>query len=98
MTDVPLPALLDALFVFLILSGFLFGSETAMMAANRRHFRHALENLHRGAKRLGVNMVHTQGRSGVGTCVFRPSGDCLQSLQTMACVASSSDDSVFDQY
>jgi Mg2+/Co2+ transporter CorB len=49
MTDVPLSALLGALFVLLILSGFFSGSETAMMAANRFRLRHAAQKGHRGA-------------------------------------------------
>lgn len=50
MTDVPLTALLGALFLLLILSGIFSGSETAMMAANRYRLRHAAQNGHRGAK------------------------------------------------
>lgn len=50
MTDLPLPVLLGALFVLLILSGIFSGSETAMMAANRYRLRHAAQNGHRGAK------------------------------------------------
>ena len=50
MTDIPLPALLGALFVLLILSGIFSGSETAMMAANRFRLRHAAQNGNRGAK------------------------------------------------
>lgn len=49
MTDVPLSALLGALFVLLILSGVFSGSETAMMAANRFRLRHAAQKGHRGA-------------------------------------------------
>lgn len=49
MTDIPLSALLGALFVLLILSGIFSGSETAMMAANRFRLRHAAQNGHRGA-------------------------------------------------
>jgi Mg2+/Co2+ transporter CorB len=50
MTDIPLSALLGALFVLLLLSGFFSGSETAMMAANRYRLRHAAQNGDRGAK------------------------------------------------
>jgi Mg2+/Co2+ transporter CorB len=50
MTDLPLPAMLGALFVLMILSGIFSGSETAMMAANRYRLRHAAQNGHRGAK------------------------------------------------
>ncbi|AXS79056.1 HlyC/CorC family transporter [Dechloromonas sp. HYN0024] len=50
MTDLPLSAMLGALFVLLILSGIFSGSETAMMAANRYRLRHAAQNGHRGAK------------------------------------------------
>ena len=49
MIDIPLSALLGALFVLLILSGIFSGSETAMMAANRFRLRHAAQNGHRGA-------------------------------------------------
>ena len=49
MTDVPLTALLGALFVLLILSGIFSGSETAMMAANRFRLRHAAQKGNRGA-------------------------------------------------
>jgi Mg2+/Co2+ transporter CorB len=50
MTDLPLPVLLGALFILLILSGIFSGSETAMMAANRFRLRHAAQNGYRGAK------------------------------------------------
>lgn len=50
MTDIPLSALLGALFVLLILSGIFSGSETAMMAANRFRLRHAAQSGNRGAK------------------------------------------------
>jgi Mg2+/Co2+ transporter CorB len=50
MTDIPLSALLGALFVLLILSGIFSGSETAMMAASRFRLRHAAQNGNRGAK------------------------------------------------
>lgn len=50
MTDIPLTALLGALFILLILSGIFSGAETAMMAANRYRLRHAAQNGHRGAK------------------------------------------------
>jgi Mg2+/Co2+ transporter CorB len=49
MTDIPLSALLGALFVLLILSGIFSGSETAMMAANRFRLRHAAQKGQRGA-------------------------------------------------
>lgn len=50
MTDLPLSALLGALFVLLLLSGVFSGAETAMMAANRFRLRHAAKNGHRGAQ------------------------------------------------
>lgn len=50
MADFPLPALLAALLLLLILSGFFSGSETAMMAANRYRLRHLAQTGHRGAK------------------------------------------------
>ena len=57
MTDIPLSALLGALFVLLIFSGIFSGSETAMMAANRFKLRHAAQNGHRGAK-LAVALLN----------------------------------------
>lgn len=50
MTDLPLSALLGALFLLLLLSGIFSGAETAMMAANRFRLRHAAQNGQRGAK------------------------------------------------
>lgn len=49
MADIPLSALLGALLLLLILSGFFSGSETAMMAANRYRLRHLAQTGHRGA-------------------------------------------------
>ena len=57
MSDVPLSALLGALFVLLILSGIFSGSETAMMAANRFRLRHAAQNGHKGAQ-LAVALLN----------------------------------------
>ncbi|MEY2632908.1 MAG: hypothetical protein RIR00_1562 [Pseudomonadota bacterium] len=50
MADLPLTALLGALLILLICSGFFSGSETAMMAANRYRLRHRAQQGHRGAK------------------------------------------------
>lgn len=50
MNELPLPALLGALFMLLILSGFFSGAETAMMAANRYRLRHKAQTGHHGAK------------------------------------------------
>lgn len=50
MTELPLPILLGALFLLLILSGIFSGAETAMMAANRFRLRHAAQNGDRGAR------------------------------------------------
>lgn len=50
MSDIPLSALLVALLVLLVLSGFFSMSETAMMAANRYRLRHLASQGHRGAK------------------------------------------------
>lgn len=50
MADIPLSALLGALLLLLILSGFFSGAETAMMAANRYRLRHLAQTDHRGAK------------------------------------------------
>lgn len=49
MADIPLSALLAALLILLILSGFFSGAETAMMAANRYRLRHLAQTGHRGA-------------------------------------------------
>lgn len=56
MTDIPLPALLGALVLLLLLSGIFSGAETAMMAANRYRLRHAAQNGHRGA-RLALSLL-----------------------------------------
>lgn len=50
LSDIPLSALLIALLVLLVLSGFFSMSETAMMAANRYRLRHLASQGHRGAK------------------------------------------------
>lgn len=50
MPDIPLSALLGALLLLLVLSGFFSGAETAMMAANRYRLRHLAQNGHQGAK------------------------------------------------
>lgn len=50
LSNIPLSALLAALLVLLVLSGFFSMSETAMMAANRYRLRHLASQGHRGAK------------------------------------------------
>jgi Mg2+/Co2+ transporter CorB len=65
MTDLPLPALIGALFVLLVLSGFFSGSETSMMAANRFRLRHAAQNGHRGAQLALVLLEHTDKLLGL---------------------------------
>ncbi len=50
MDDIPLSALLIALVVLLICSGFFSASETSLMAINRYRLRHLAKSGHRGAK------------------------------------------------
>lgn len=57
MADLPLSALIGALLVLLVLSGFFSGSETAMMAANRYRLRHLAQSGHRGAQ-LAVALLN----------------------------------------
>ena len=65
MTDLPLSAMLGALFVLVILSGIFSGSETAMMAANRYRLRYAAQNGHRGAKLALVLLAQTDKLLGL---------------------------------
>ncbi len=57
MSELPLSALIAALLILLVLSGFFSGSETAMMAANRYRLRHLAQNGHRGAQ-LAVALLN----------------------------------------
>ncbi len=50
MNDIPLGALFTALAIFIVLSGFFSGSETALMTLNRYRLRHLANNGHRGAR------------------------------------------------
>ena len=50
MDDIPLWALLAALFTLLLLSAFFSSSETAMMALNRYRLKHLVDSDHRSAK------------------------------------------------
>lgn len=50
MDDIPLSALLIALIILLICSGFFSASETSLMAINRYRLRHLAKTGHRGAK------------------------------------------------
>ncbi|HJW26210.1 MAG TPA: CNNM domain-containing protein [Rhodocyclaceae bacterium] len=65
MAEFPLSALLAALVVLLILSGFFSGSETAMMAANRYRLRHLAQTGHRGAKLALALLARTDKLLGV---------------------------------
>jgi Mg2+/Co2+ transporter CorB len=49
--DIPLSALLLALFLLILLSAFFSGSETGLMTLNRYRLRHLAENGHPGARR-----------------------------------------------
>ncbi len=49
MDDVPLGALLGALFLLLLCSAFFSGTETALMSLNRYRLRHLAQSGHRGA-------------------------------------------------
>jgi len=57
MSELPLSALIAALLILLVLSGFFSGSETAMMAANRYRLRHLAQSGHRGAQ-LAVALLN----------------------------------------
>jgi len=50
--DVPLGALLLALFLLILLSAFFSGSETGLMTLNRYRLRHLADKQHRGALRV----------------------------------------------
>ncbi len=50
MIDLPLPVLIGALVVLIVLSGCFSGSETALMAVNRYRLRHRARQGHRGAR------------------------------------------------
>ena len=52
MDDVPLSALLLALFLLILLSAFFSGSETGLMTLNRYRLRHLADKQHRGALRV----------------------------------------------
>lgn len=56
MIDVPFPALITALAILLVISGFFSVAETAMMAANRHRLRHRAKSGERGA-RLALDLL-----------------------------------------
>lgn len=63
--DVPLPALLAALAVLLIISGFFSLAETAMMAATRYRLKATAQAGHRGARRAMELLATTDRLLGV---------------------------------
>ncbi len=87
MSDIPLPALLVALFLLLIFSGVFSGSETAMMAANRYKLRHAAQNGHRGAKLALALLEKTDKLLGLillGNTLFNAAAATLTSYIALA--------------
>ena len=86
MTDLPLSAMLGALFVLVILSGIFSGSETAMMAANRYRLRYAAQNGHRGAKLALALLAQTDKLLGLillGNTLFNAAAATLVSVITI---------------
>lgn len=65
MDELPLPAILIALLLLLLLSGIFSGSETAMMAANRYRLRHAAQQGNRGAKLAVALLAQTDKLLGL---------------------------------
>jgi Mg2+/Co2+ transporter CorB len=87
MTDLPLPEMLGALFVLIILSGIFSGSETAMMAANRYRLRHAAQNGHRGAKLALALLAQTDKLLGLillGNTLFNAAAATLTGYIALA--------------
>ncbi|MBK7646764.1 MAG: DUF21 domain-containing protein [Betaproteobacteria bacterium] len=87
MTDLPLSAMLGALFVLVILSGIFSGSETAMMAANRYRLRYAAQNGHRGAKLALVLLAQTDKLLGLillGNTLFNAAAATLTGYIALA--------------
>lgn len=87
MTDLPLSAMLGALFVLVILSGIFSGSETAMMAANRYRLRYAAQNGHRGAKLALALLAQTDKLLGLillGNTLFNAAAATLTGYIALA--------------
>jgi Mg2+/Co2+ transporter CorB len=100
--EIPLSALLFALFLLLILSAFFSGSETSMMAVNRYRLKTLSKSGHRGAKLaewllartdrllsvilLGNNLVNSAAAALVTVIAFRMFGENELSL-TLATLA-----------
>ncbi len=61
MIDLPIPALIGALVVLLVLSACFSGSETALMAVNRYRLRHRARQGHRGS-RLALRLLDQPDR------------------------------------
>lgn len=101
MDQIPLSALLLALFLLLVLSSFFSGSETSMMAVNRYRLKTLAKTGHRGAKLaewllartdrllsvilLGNNLVNSAAAALVTVIAFRLFGESELSL-TLATV------------
>ena len=91
MDEIPLGALVAALVLLLILSGFFSGSETSMMAVNRYRLRHLAQTGHGGARLaewllaqtdrllsvilLGNNLVNAAAAALVTVIAFRLFGE-----------------------
>jgi len=96
MDDIPLSALLIALFVLLVTSAFFSISETSMLALNRYRLRHLVQQRHRGARLasellgatdrflgvvlLGNNVINAAVALLVGEIARRHLGDSEASL------------------
>ncbi len=65
MDEIPLGALLGALFVMLVLSGFFSAAETSMMAVNRYRLKHMAKTGHRGARLAEWLLARTDQLLGV---------------------------------
>jgi Mg2+/Co2+ transporter CorB len=65
LNDIPLGALVGALFVLLVISAFFSISETCMMAANRYRLKHLANKGHRGAKLALALLAKTDQLLGV---------------------------------
>ena len=92
MTDIPLSALLGALFVLLIFSGIFSGSETAMMAANRYRLRHKAQNGHQGAKLALILLGKTDKLMGLillGNTLLNAAAATLTGYIALALLGSS---------
>ncbi len=65
MDEIPSGALIGALFLMLLMSGFFSAAETSMMAVNRYRLRHLAKNGHRGARLAEWLLARTDQLLGV---------------------------------